>query len=353
LYSSEPRRARWRHLSSASTTHNNSSNENKSLRNSSSDNGRTKTINQECARSESANDSCLGLQPEVSRIKPSELSNWYGGRSRRHSSSIEVMNFPRDTSQREELLMDCPRHNPVRRRTISQPTYAQNKIISEKQNGTAIPDKPEPTNIAEPSAHFRQQIRRRHTCDSDVLRMGTHTKEKLLSQYHARTRLKSRSGPKSAERLPSREKRVKFADKKTMHWYLRPPADKDKQFYNQFDVEALSDAMICHARKVRSCIKEFTITMKDESFNSLTGLPSPEMLQQHLACPEDIIGIEHLLCGNGITQASLKLKSNHLKLLISGQQMGLEANEISRKLRKYSNINVKMAICRASYAAMF
>ena len=92
---------------------------------------------------------------------------------------------------------------------------------------------------------------------------------------------------------------------------------------------------------------------KDASFNKLTGLPSPEALRRHLLSPEDVVGVEHLLCGRGIAKATVSMKANQVKALMDGQKRGLGPEELAEQLKTYSDISTKLAMCRASYAAMF
>jgi len=155
-----------------------------------------------------------------------------------------------------------------------------------------------------------------------------------------------------SKKNPKRRRNVKFADKLQVHCYEAPPSkDTKKLFYSRDEDNAFSDLTIAHARSIRGYIK--SSIKNDSTFNSLTGLPSPEVLQRHLLSPEDIIGIEHLLCGRGVARASLNLKVNQLKLLLDEQRRGTDVEELACKMQKYSNISEKLAVCRASYAAMF
>ncbi|KAL7548142.1 hypothetical protein ACHAWF_011444 [Thalassiosira exigua] len=169
----------------------------------------------------------------------------------------------------------------------------------------------------------------------------------------ARSGKGSLSSPTKKKKKKDPTRRVSFsASEPSLRYYDRPSDDETAAlFYNRDDDNAFSDLAVDHARAVRSYLR--TCAAGDASFNKLTGLPSPDALSRHLLSPEDIVGVEHLLCGRGIAKASVSLKVNHVKALLGGQRKGDGPEELAERLRKYSDISAKLAVCRASYAAMF
>mmetsp|Transcript_25127 Transcript_25127/g.54175 ORF Transcript_25127/g.54175 Transcript_25127/m.54175 type:complete len:405 (-) Transcript_25127:113-1327(-) len=310
--------------------------------------------------------------------------------SRRNSSGTSHIS---SKSQRDELLMSWPtnhdkparypttilsEHAPavaVNNRSINHAKNSgnNNKPRQKKSGGmvnsTSLPDMLDLADLEpyppRPEQEQEDVPMRRHSSSSMKMLSGTctplnmyyrpKTRGSNVSRSKSSTRTKSSrpsSSSSSSRQAPSQKKSVKISDNQTFHIYEYPSGRKISDlFYSRTDDVSFSDATVKHARAVRSYIKN-SIT-HDSTFNSLTGLPSPQVLKKHLISPEDIIGIEHLLCARGIARASLALKTNHAQLLLEEQRAGTEFNELGCKLRKYSEISAKLAVCRASYAAMF
>lgn len=164
-------------------------------------------------------------------------------------------------------------------------------------------------------------------------------------------------------------KRVQFAKTFTTQIYERPDDISKKQlFYTRADYNTFSITMKSSALEIRGHIKKEVIR-QDSSFNELTGLPSPEVLKKHLRSPEDIVGIEQLLCGRESGCANLNLRRNHARVLLeeqckeesskkrrrnshSSRLINEDENSLPMNSHKYSSIMATLAVCRASYAAM-
>jgi hypothetical protein len=164
-----------------------------------------------------------------------------------------------------------------------------------------------------------------------------------------------------------RKKSVTFAVKRRIHVYNYPTSNTKVAdlFYSSSDSAAFTDALLAHACAMRNGIKR--ICKHDSSYDRLTGLPSPQVLKKVLTSPEDIVGVEHLLCSRGIARSSLALNEKYSQILLEScdllrkqQRLGSDCNggwetvefisDLSRRLRKYSNISSQMAACRAAYA---
>ena len=158
---------------------------------------------------------------------------------------------------------------------------------------------------------------------------------------------------KTFSSMNKKKKQVRFSGEQSLYVYEYSETPREDLYYTRHDDVAASDAVVTRARAIRKYIK--TSMIQDPSYNDLTGLPSPQVLIKYFMEPEDIIGIEHLLCGKGIARASQKLKESHTKVLLNEQQMGksIDLNELSVKMGKYSSISARLAVCRASYAALF
>lgn len=157
---------------------------------------------------------------------------------------------------------------------------------------------------------------------------------------------------KTFSSMNKKKKQVRFSGEQSLYVYEYSETPREDLYYTRHDDVVASDAVVTRARAIRKYIK--TSMIQDPSYNDLTGLPSPQVLIKYFMEPEDIIGIEHLLCGKGIARASQKLKESHTKVLLNEQQMGksIDLNELSVKMGKYSSISARLAVCRASYAAL-
>jgi hypothetical protein len=152
------------------------------------------------------------------------------------------------------------------------------------------------------------------------------------------------------------KKSVRFSDEvPSVHRYapLAPNthySDNDDEYFRQHTITL--------ARGVMRILQ--TSAVYDESFDKLTGLPSPTVLKEYLNHPdmpaEEIVGIEDLLAGPGVASARKRLKKVQERNLLSEQRRQLESGVcdpklLARSLRKTSAICANIARCRASYAA--
>ena len=103
-----------------------------------------------------------------------------------------------------------------------------------------------------------------------------------------------------------------------------------------------------------------TDAIHDDTFDTLTGLPSADIIKAYLNHPdlpaEEIVGIEDLLAGSGVASARKRLKKVQTRNLLSEQRrqldMGIKDQKLlARSLRKTSAISANIARCRAAYAA--
>ena len=88
-------------------------------------------------------------------------------------------------------------------------------------------------------------------------------------------------------------------------------------WYSKVDNEQfLNDTNIC-AQGINRAM-EYAASTFESTYNSPTGLTSPQVLQEYLSTPQEVIGIEHLLTAQKSVRESLKC--NHRKTILDEQQ---------------------------------
>lgn len=152
------------------------------------------------------------------------------------------------------------------------------------------------------------------------------------------------------------KKKVSFSDEApSVHRYV-PIAPNTH--YNDDDDDYFREHTITLARGVLRILQ--TDAIHDDTFDTLTGLPSADIIKAYLNHPdlpaEEIVGIEDLLAGSGVASARKRLKKVQTRNLLSEQRrqsdMGIkEPKLLARSLRKTSAISANIARCRAAYAA--
>eukprot|EP00571_Detonula_confervacea_P015492 CAMPEP_0172309060 /NCGR_PEP_ID=MMETSP1058-20130122/9466_1 /TAXON_ID=83371 /ORGANISM="Detonula confervacea, Strain CCMP 353" /LENGTH=211 /DNA_ID=CAMNT_0013021613 /DNA_START=399 /DNA_END=1034 /DNA_ORIENTATION=+ len=94
--------------------------------------------------------------------------------------------------------------------------------------------------------------------------------------------------------------------------------------------------------------------LNESTYNSSTGLTSPEVLKEYLSSPEEIIGIEHLLTVQ--KTARKNLRNHHTKALLEEQrrqrQEGHDPLFLAERLRSWSTISAYLAKERALYIVL-
>ncbi|EJK67944.1 hypothetical protein THAOC_10941 [Thalassiosira oceanica] len=130
---------------------------------------------------------------------------------------------------------------------------------------------------------------------------------------------------------------------------------EEDQFYTQDDDNEAIEEILEDASSTRKFIRRSHLS-SHESYNKMTGLPSPEALREGLPSPEIIVGIEHLLCRSGAGKASAAVKTRHSQALFNEQarqqELGIEdPKALAMVLEKYSGMSAKLAECRAIYSA--
>lgn len=121
-------------------------------------------------------------------------------------------------------------------------------------------------------------------------------------------------------------------------WYKASDHDR---FLNDASIRAsLTDRTMKHAAR-----------NGERTYNSSTGLTAPRVLNEYLANPEEIIGVEHLLTAQKTARENLRC--HHTKALLREQQHqkqeGYDLQLLAKRLRSTSAISSHMAQERASY----
>ena len=165
-----------------------------------------------------------------------------------------------------------------------------------------------------------------------------------------------RSGTINSKGSVAVKKSVSFSDEApSVHRYV--PLVPNTH-YTDDDDDYFREHTITLARGVLRILQ--TDAIQDESFDTLTGLPSADVLKAYLNHPdlpaEEIVGIEDLLAGTGVASARKRLKKVQSRNLLAEQrrqlEMGLnDPRLLARSLRKTSAISANIARCRAAYAA--
>ena len=172
-----------------------------------------------------------------------------------------------------------------------------------------------------------------------------HCGKKSLSQSSFRSQSTSGSTP--------RGRRISFKKRPDIRT-IKNVVGED-QFYTQDDDNEAIEEILDNASSTRKFIRQSPLS-SHESYNKMTGLPSPEVLREGLPCPEIIVGIEHLLCRSGAGRANAAVKTRHSQALFNEQarqqELGIDdPKAIAKVLQRYSSMSVKLAECRAIYSA--
>ena len=98
-------------------------------------------------------------------------------------------------------------------------------------------------------------------------------------------------------------------------------------------------------------IMQYAKSTGEKSYNSSTGLVSPQVLHEYISAPEEIIGIEQYLLPQ--KKARDSLKRHHVNVLLglhlqAGGPM-VDPDLLADRLHETSTISTHMALERASY----
>ena len=207
--------------------------------------------------------------------------------------------------------------------------------------------------------------------------LSLHDSKPSLSPPKVPTNNKDRRGTTTRS---TRDLSVRFSKSNHVFHYETKAPLYELTYSREEQHGATRDAVL-HARIIRRFLKSAALSasINNESSSiasdSTTGLPSPHTLQEHLPCPEEIVGIEHLLRGEKVARACLALKRYHTRSLLEEQQrcwdearvamsMGMGSSNImgssssidsacrfAHVLEKSSSVSLKLAKGRADYVA--
>ena len=124
-------------------------------------------------------------------------------------------------------------------------------------------------------------------------------------------------------------------DDATTTWYTK--SENDTFLANAIDRAGRIDRIMQYAKS------------NEKSYNSSTGLVSPQVLHEYISTPEEIIGIEQYLLPQ--KKARDSLKRHHVNILL-GLQAGdtmVDSDLLAERLHESSTISTHMAIERAKY----
>jgi len=128
--------------------------------------------------------------------------------------------------------------------------------------------------------------------------------------------------------------------------------DMNTAWYNESDHNQFSNDATARAR-ITNRMMEYA-TLNESTYNSSTGLTSPQVLKEYLSSPEEIIGIERLLTAQKTVRMSLKI--HHAKALLKEQRRqkreGYDPLLLAERLRSSSTIAAHLAKERASYIVL-
>ena len=136
----------------------------------------------------------------------------------------------------------------------------------------------------------------------------------------------------------------------------------DGAWYSKEDNEQFqNDANSC-AQSINRAMEYAASTSYESTYNSSTGLTSPQVLQRYLLTPQEVIGIEHLLTAQKNVRECLK--SNHRKAILDERQShrhhlrrstaedsSSSSKSATNTTHLYSDISTHMAIERAAYSS--
>lgn len=130
--------------------------------------------------------------------------------------------------------------------------------------------------------------------------------------------------------------------------------DASMKWHTPAEDKAFLQNAIDRARAIDETMKY--VSSIEATYNSSTGLTSPRALKEYFACPEEVVGIEHLLGSQ--KRARESLRSHHSKVLFDEQQRRrkqagpVDIELLALRLKDSSTISAHMAQERASYVAL-
>ena len=171
-------------------------------------------------------------------------------------------------------------------------------------------------------------------------------------------RSKPRSSIKSANSNPTKKKKkrhtVSFAKAPGSIQLYDLISPSTSLWYERTDHRQFLENGIALARIIDRTMKY--AKLNENTYNSSTGLTSPQVLKEYLSSPEEIIGMEHMLSNQGFTR--LHLMRHHLRVLLEEQcrqrqEKNHDPDLLAKRLMDRSGISTNMAQARASYITLF
>ena len=150
------------------------------------------------------------------------------------------------------------------------------------------------------------------------------------------------------------EQHVTFSDSPEFFYHdtcHSPP--HDIKWYLKSENDQFLNAAIDRSRVVERTMKY--ASLNESTYNSSTGLPSPQVLKEYLSHPEEIIGIEHMLSCQKCARNSLKRSCTKTLLDETRRQRQegcVDPHLLAERLMITSNISAHMAQQRAAYITL-
>jgi len=156
---------------------------------------------------------------------------------------------------------------------------------------------------------------------------------------------------KSTPQGPTKSnKHVMFGKTSALVKDTRASINQDTKWYMASDDKQFSNDATIHARKINRAMN-YVASSGESTYNSSTGLTTPQALKDYLSSPEEIIGIEHMLIGQKFPRENLK--SHQIGVLLEEQKQGKRDWQVlAEKLRSVSEISAHMAHKRAQYISL-
>lgn len=128
--------------------------------------------------------------------------------------------------------------------------------------------------------------------------------------------------------------------------------DRTEKWFKRSDDEQFLQDAIVNAKKIDRAM-HYAASIED-TYRSSTGLTSPQTLKEYLSCPEEIIGIEHLLTNQRRVRENLKQR--HYSALLEEQhrqkQEGYNPDKLAQMMICSSDMSAHMARERAAYITL-
>ena len=96
-------------------------------------------------------------------------------------------------------------------------------------------------------------------------------------------------------------------------------------------------------------IMQYAKSTGEASYNSSTGLVSPQVLHEYISAPEEIIGIEKYLLPQKKARDSLKRHHVNVFLGLQAEDTMIDSELLADRLHESSTISTHMALERANY----